>query len=58
MLRTFSHGLFPGYLFVSIDMEADRWRSVRSTIGVRELIADSIPVFDGDNTLIFRDETG
>ena len=31
--------LFPGYLFVSIDMEAERWRPIRSTIGVRDLIA-------------------
>lgn len=30
--------LFPGYLFVSIDMGAERWRPVRSTIGVRDLI--------------------
>ncbi|MCP4317497.1 MAG: transcription antiterminator NusG [Hyphomicrobiales bacterium] len=29
---------FPGYLFVSLDLKADRWRSVNGTIGVRSLI--------------------
>ncbi|MDB5453918.1 MAG: transcription antiterminator NusG [Caulobacteraceae bacterium] len=31
-------GYFPGYLFVSLDLRADRWRSVNGTIGVRGLI--------------------
>lgn len=29
---------FPGYLFVSLDTGADRWRSVNGTIGVRGLV--------------------
>lgn len=31
--------LFPGYIFVNIDMEEERWRPIRSTIGVRDLIS-------------------
>jgi transcriptional antiterminator RfaH len=30
--------LFPRYLFVAIDLETERWRAVRSTVGVSELI--------------------
>jgi transcriptional antiterminator RfaH len=30
--------LFPGYLFVSIDLAAQRWLSIDSTIGVRKLV--------------------
>jgi transcriptional antiterminator RfaH len=30
--------LFPRYLFVLIDMNAQRWRSIRSTIGVSQLV--------------------
>jgi transcription elongation factor/antiterminator RfaH len=29
---------FPGYLFVRLDLAAQRWRSVNGTIGVRSLI--------------------
>ena len=29
---------FPGYVFVSLDLKADRWRSVNGTIGVKSLI--------------------
>jgi transcription elongation factor/antiterminator RfaH len=29
---------FPGYLFVSIDLERQRWRSVNGTIGVLRLV--------------------
>ena len=30
--------LFPGYLFVSLDMARDRWRSVNGTYGVARLV--------------------
>ena len=30
--------LFPGYLFVQLDLERDHWRAVRSTVGVRSLV--------------------
>lgn len=30
--------LFPGYLFVRMDPAATRWRAIRSTIGVRDLV--------------------
>lgn len=32
--------LFPGYLFVSLDLERDRWRPILSTLGVRSVIRD------------------
>jgi len=31
--------LFPGYLFVALDLARDRWRSVNGTFGVRGLVA-------------------
>ena len=31
--------LFPGYLFVHLDLGRDRWRAVYSTIGVRGLLS-------------------
>jgi transcriptional antiterminator RfaH len=30
--------LFPGYLFVDMDVAATRWRAIRSTVGIRHLI--------------------
>jgi transcriptional antiterminator RfaH len=42
--------LFPGYLFISMDVAATRWRAIRSTIGVRHLICQGdapTPVPDG-----------
>lgn len=32
--------LFPGYLFIGMDLARTRWRAIRSTIGVRHLISD------------------
>ena len=32
---------FPGYLFVNLDLEQDRWRSINGTIGVMRLIGFS-----------------
>lgn len=29
---------FPGYMFVSLNIEVDRWRSINGTFGVRSLI--------------------
>lgn len=29
---------FPGYIFVSLDLKADHWRSVNGTFGVRSLV--------------------
>ena len=31
--------LFPGYLFVHLDLGRDRWRAVYSTVGVRTLVS-------------------
>ena len=44
-LRTVRAVLFPRYLFVILDLERDRWLSVRSTVGVSRLFTqDGRPV--------------
>jgi len=44
-LTTVQAPLFPGYLFVVLDLERDRWLSVRSTVGVSRLFTqDGRPV--------------
>lgn len=37
-LVTRARAFFPGYVFVRIDVELDRWRSINGTRGVRSLI--------------------
>ena len=42
--------LFPRYLFVRLDLAAERWRAIRSTVGVADLISHGdtpAPVPDG-----------
>lgn len=42
--------LFPGYMFVALDLDAQRWRAVHSTVGVRRLVCSGerpCPVPDG-----------
>jgi transcription elongation factor/antiterminator RfaH len=36
-LKTVRAPVFPGYLFIRLDLERDRWLSVRSTVGVARL---------------------
>jgi transcriptional antiterminator RfaH len=36
--RTIRAPLFPNYLFVSLDLQRDRWRSVNGTVGVTRLV--------------------
>ena len=45
-LKTVRGPLFPRYLFVILDLERDRWLSVRSTVGVASLVSsrDDRPV--------------
>lgn len=38
--RTVNAPLFPRYLFVSLDLDRDRWRSVNGTFGVSSLIME------------------
>lgn len=40
-LLTVRRPLFPSYLFVILDLERDRWLSVRSTIGVAHLVSSA-----------------
>lgn len=37
-LRVTQGAYFPGYLFVRLDLGADRWRSINGTIGVVQLV--------------------
>jgi transcriptional antiterminator RfaH len=41
--------LFPGYLFVNLDPERCRWRSINGTVGVREILTN------GDTPLAVAD---
>ena len=36
--RTVQQALFPGYLFIQLDLNKDRWRSVNGTFGVSRMI--------------------
>jgi transcription antitermination factor NusG len=37
-LRTVRASLFPGYLFIELDLDRDRWRSVNGTFNVSRLV--------------------
>jgi transcriptional antiterminator RfaH len=53
--------LFPRYLFVAIDIAAMRWRAIRSTIGVRDLVRageEPVPVADSVVAAIRQREDG
>jgi len=39
--RTVCRPLFPGYLFVTLDLGRDRWRSINSTYGVASLVMNA-----------------
>lgn len=40
MVDVVARPLFPRYLFVAIDLDAQRWRAVQSTIGVARLVCN------------------
>ncbi len=49
-LETVAAPLFPRYLFVAVDVTAQRWRSIYSTVGVARLVCNGdepTPVPDG-----------
>lgn len=39
-IQTVQAPLFPRYLFVSIDLQSQRWRSIQSTFGVSRLVTN------------------
>jgi transcriptional antiterminator RfaH len=39
-IETVAAPLFPRYLFVSVDMSVQRWRSIYSTVGVARLVSN------------------
>jgi transcriptional antiterminator RfaH len=48
-IETVAAPLFPRYLFVTIDVMCQRWRSIHSTVGVARLVCngdDPVPVAD------------
>ncbi|MDT3378330.1 transcriptional activator RfaH [Labrys neptuniae] len=61
--RTAFHALFPGYLFVRLDLERERWRSINGTIGVVQVVMGSnlpLPVPEGvvETILTYVDAEG
>jgi transcriptional antiterminator RfaH len=55
--------LFPGYLFVQLDPDLQRWRSINGTAGVRCILADgdrprSVPDRVVDEIVARQDESG
>ena len=41
-IETVRSALFPGYLFVELDIERAAWRAINGTFGVRRLLADGL----------------
>ena len=39
-VQTVQAALFPRYLFVNIDLQSQRWRSIQSTVGVSRLVTN------------------
>jgi transcriptional antiterminator RfaH len=51
-IETVAAPLFPRYLFVTVDMMCQRWRSIHSTIGVARLVCNGDdPVAVADNVI-------
>jgi len=55
--------LFPGYLFVQLDPDLQRWRSINGTVGVRRILTEgdrprSVPDCVVEEILARQDETG
>jgi transcriptional antiterminator RfaH len=55
--------LFPGYLFVNLDPDRCRWRSINGTVGVREILSNgdtplAVPDRIIDEIKAREDETG
>jgi transcription elongation factor/antiterminator RfaH len=62
-LRTVQQALFPGYLFIRLDLNVDRWRSVNGTFGVSRMIMSgerpaAVPKEVIDGLLKHTDEQG
>ena len=62
-VETVQAPLFPSYLFVAIDREKHRWRSINSTVGVSHLVCNGeepapVPDYVIDALRDREDETG
>src|SRR5262249_41501534 len=51
-IDTVAAPLFPGYLFVTVDMVRQRWRSIHSTIGVTRLVCNGDAPTPVANTVV------
>ena len=38
-IRRVKRPLFPGYLFINLDLETARWRAINGTVGVSHIVA-------------------
>jgi transcriptional antiterminator RfaH len=62
--HTVKSAFFPGYLFVALDLERQRWRSVNGTLGVHRLLAGAdgapapAPAGVVEGLVSYLDETG
>lgn len=59
-IDTVRAALFPGYLFVALDVERDRWRAINGTFGVRRLLSDGEhpQALPGDFVAALQDAVG
>lgn len=59
-VETVARPLFPRYLFIAIDLAAQRWRAIQSTVGVSRLVCKPAPMDDGviDVLKAREDESG
>ena len=62
-IETVAAPLFPGYLFVALDLLVTRWRAVHSTIGVKRLVCNgeqptAVPVGVVEDIRACEDEAG
>jgi transcription antitermination factor NusG len=61
--RTVQVAVFPGYIFVALDLARDRWRSINGTIHVSRIITGEtypipVPVKVIDALMSYQDENG
>jgi transcriptional antiterminator RfaH len=49
---TVARPLFPRYLFVAMDVAAQRWRSIQSTIGVSHLVCRGVTPVSVDDSVV------
>jgi transcription antitermination factor NusG len=61
--RTIAAPLFPGYLFIELDLHRDRWRAINGTSGIRSLVMAgdmpaAVPQGVVDGLMAMQDSSG